>query len=120
MRWRRMRRGIGGCAAAHAQTTRGDGRCGRFDTGERRSGRAICGTAILTPPSTRRSSRSEQVKARLDWLEAQINEHGEIHLHDGDHPRGTGLGLRPGYLRRTLREAIDSAMGSLAKDAEAQ
>ncbi len=64
--------------------------------------------------------RSEQVKARLDWLEAQINEHGEIHLHDGDHPRGTGLGLRPGYLRRTLREAIDSAMGSLAKDAEAQ
>jgi len=54
--------------------------------------------------------------ARLDWLEAQINEHGEIHLHDGDHPRGAGLGLRPGAVNRTLREAIDSAMGPQAKE----
>ena len=32
---------------------------------------------------------------RLDWLEAQINERGEIHLHDGNHPRAwaSGCGL---------------------------
>jgi len=46
---------------------------------------------------------------RLDWLEAQINERGEIHLHDGNHPHGLGLGLRPGAEVRTLREAIDAA-----------
>lgn len=52
--------------------------------------------------------------ARIDWLEAKINSEGEIHLHDGQHPRGTGLGLRPGYANRTLREAIDTAMPARA------
>lgn len=47
--------------------------------------------------------------ARLDWLEAQINEHGAIHLHDGSKPHGFGLGLRPGNINRTLRQAIDDA-----------
>lgn len=47
---------------------------------------------------------------RLDWLESQINTNGAIHLHDGHHPSGTGLGLRPGHAVRTLREAIDAAM----------
>lgn len=47
--------------------------------------------------------------ARLDWLEAQINEHGAIHLHDGSHPYGLGLGLRPGWIIRTLRQAMDAA-----------
>ena len=42
---------------------------------------------------------------RLDWLEAEVNAHGAIHLHDGSNPSGHGLGLR----RRTLREAIDTA-----------
>lgn len=55
-------------------------------------------------------------KARLDWLEAQINEYGEIHLHDGEHPHGTGLGLRPGFAVRTLREAIDEAIGFQAEE----
>jgi hypothetical protein len=48
--------------------------------------------------------------ARLDWLERRINEDGAIHLHDGKHPHGTGLGLRPGLMVRTLRQAIDQAM----------
>lgn len=52
----------------------------------------------------------------IDWLEAQINEHGEIHLHDGEHPRGTGLGLRPGTVVRTLREAIALAAPLLVAD----
>lgn len=51
--------------------------------------------------------------ARLDWLESQINEHGQINLHDGSNPvyGALGLGLRPGSIQRTLREAIDAAMG---------
>jgi hypothetical protein len=52
---------------------------------------------------------------RIDWLEAKINDEGEIHLHDGQHPRGTGLGLRPGWVNRTLREAIDTAMPAIAQ-----
>ncbi|OZI61594.1 hypothetical protein [Bordetella genomosp. 11] len=51
---------------------------------------------------------------RIDWLESQINEHGAIHLHDGNHPAGHGLGLRPGNLVRTLREAIDAARAQRA------
>ena len=46
---------------------------------------------------------------RLDWLEAQINEHGAIHLHDGNNAYGLGLGLRPGSAVRTLRSAIDAS-----------
>jgi hypothetical protein len=49
---------------------------------------------------------------RINWLEAQINGQGEIHLHDGEHPRGPGLGLRPGLIGRTLRGAIDAARGA--------
>ena len=48
----------------------------------------------------------------LDWLEAQINEHGAIHLHDGNNPNGHGLGLRPGSLNRTLRDAIRAAISA--------
>lgn len=47
---------------------------------------------------------------RLDWLESQINERGAIHLHDGSKPYGHGLGLRPGNMKRSLRDAIDKAM----------
>ena len=54
--------------------------------------------------------QERQDAARLDWLEQQVNNVGEIHLHDGEHPRGSGIGLRPGRLDRTLREAIDAAM----------
>jgi len=46
---------------------------------------------------------------RLDWLEAQINRNGAIHLHDGSKPYSLGFGLRPGRMNRTLREAIDAA-----------
>lgn len=60
------------------------------------------------------SDRGEQQEggeaAMLDWLESQINQHGAIHLHDGNHHSGHGLGLRPGSMVRTLREAIDAAM----------
>jgi len=49
----------------------------------------------------------------LDWLEEYINTEGAIALHDGDHPvKGhAGIGLRPGSLSRTLREAIRQAAG---------
>ena len=48
---------------------------------------------------------------RLDWLEKFVNEHGGILLHDGNAKNFgfPGLGLRPGYLNRTLREAIDQS-----------
>lgn len=50
---------------------------------------------------------------RLDWLEREANEPDGIHLHDG-HPvpmnNCRGIGLRPGSLVRTLREAIDQCM----------
>lgn len=48
---------------------------------------------------------------RLDWLEKMANQKGGILLHDGSETGRTGLGLRPGYLNRTLRQAIDSANG---------
>ena len=50
---------------------------------------------------------------RIDWLESFINESGRIVLHDGDNSiKGyPGLGLRPGSLKRTLREAIDQCAG---------
>lgn len=55
---------------------------------------------------------------RIDWLAAQIDAEGEIHLHNGRLPFGHGLGLRPGKLVRTLREAIDTAMSARAAQAE--
>lgn len=47
----------------------------------------------------------------LDWLEEFVNEHGALVLHTGDAEVGKhpGLGLRPGAVRRTLREAIQDA-----------
>ena len=50
---------------------------------------------------------------RLDWLEEMANKKGGLLLHDGSEKgwEGVGLGLRPGSLKRTLREAIDQAMG---------
>jgi hypothetical protein len=57
---------------------------------------------------------------RIDWLEQFINEHGAILLHDGNqHCRYVGLGLRPGLLVRTLREAIDGCADA-APDSEEQ
>lgn len=48
---------------------------------------------------------------RLDWLEQRIDAEGEIHLHDGAHPRGIGLGLfKHRDNARSLRNAIDTAM----------
>jgi len=48
-------------------------------------------------------------RARLDWLEQAANEPGGLLLHDGSETGRGGLGLRPGTLRRTLREAIETA-----------
>lgn len=48
---------------------------------------------------------------RLDWLEEQANKPGGLLLHDGSETGRSGLGLRPGYLVRSLREAIDDARG---------
>jgi len=50
---------------------------------------------------------------RLDWLEKFINANGAILLHDGSMSGHgfSGLGLRPGCLDRTLRQAIDSCAG---------
>ncbi len=54
---------------------------------------------------------------RLDWLERMANEPGGLLLHDGSESGRTGLGLRPGLLIRTLRQAIDAAMDAEAPDA---
>lgn len=56
-------------------------------------------------------AEAQEDEKRLDWLEAQVNKNGELHLHDGNHARGIGVGLRPGTLVRTLRAAIDAAKG---------
>lgn len=47
----------------------------------------------------------------IDWLEAVINKEGAILLHDGkSNPYHIlGLGLRPGFVCRTLRQAITQA-----------
>jgi hypothetical protein len=49
-------------------------------------------------------------KERLDWLESEANKPGGLLLHDGSESGRRGLGLRPGYADRTLREAVDTAM----------
>jgi hypothetical protein len=50
---------------------------------------------------------------RLDWLEEFITREGRIMLHDGHYIDFgcSGIGLRPGYVNRTLREAIDQSAG---------
>ena len=52
-------------------------------------------------------------KERVDWLEMMANQEGGILLHDGSETGHLGIGLRPGSLNRTLREAIDQAMAYL-------
>jgi hypothetical protein len=49
----------------------------------------------------------------IDWLEAFVNEHGALVLHTGEANCGgnAGLGLRPGLMCRTLRDAIAQASG---------
>lgn len=49
---------------------------------------------------------------RMDWLESMANKSGGLLLHDGSERGRVGLGLRPGRLSRTLREAIDAAMAA--------
>lgn len=46
---------------------------------------------------------------RIDWLESMANKPGGLLLHDGTETGRTGLALRPGFVRRTLRQAIDTA-----------
>lgn len=55
---------------------------------------------------------------RLNWLERMALAPGGLLLHDGSESGRLGLGLRPGSVRRTLREAIDDAMGSPRRDGE--
>lgn len=54
--------------------------------------------------------------ARLDWLEKEANSMGGLLLHDGSENGRRGLGLRPGSLKRTLRQAIDDAMPDESPD----
>ena len=56
-----------------------------------------------------RVAELERDAARIDWLEAQINENGALHLHDGNDAYGLGLGLQTGRSIRSLRKAIDDA-----------
>ncbi len=46
----------------------------------------------------------------LDWLEQMANIKGGILLHDGSEVGRLGIGLRPGSIKRNLRQAIDTAM----------
>ena len=45
---------------------------------------------------------------RIDLLEKMANSIGGLLLHDGSETGRLGLGLRPGNVQRTLREAIDA------------
>lgn len=47
---------------------------------------------------------------RIAQLEELANQPGGILLHDGSEEGRTGIGLRPGTLVRTLRQAIDDTM----------
>jgi hypothetical protein len=50
---------------------------------------------------------------RIDWLERFINKNGALVLHDGSKSNlpFSGIGLRPGTMNRTLRQAIDDCAG---------
>lgn len=52
--------------------------------------------------------QAQEDTRRLDRLEELANERGGILLHDGSETGRTGIGLRPGNLVRTLRQAIDA------------
>lgn len=47
---------------------------------------------------------------RINCLERMANKRGGILLHDGSERGRLGLGLRPGNLVRTLRQAIDDVI----------
>ncbi|WP_425401214.1 hypothetical protein [Algiphilus sp.] len=53
---------------------------------------------------------------RLDALEKLANQPGGVLLHDGSETGRTGLGLRPGRLVRSLRDAIDAAQQEQSND----
>jgi len=55
---------------------------------------------------------SREDTRRLDELERMANQPGGILLHDGSETGRLGIGLRPGALVRTLRQAIDDAAPS--------
>ena len=49
---------------------------------------------------------------RLDWIEAEALKPTGILIHDGRLITGrVGIAISPGNLKRTLREALDYAMG---------
>ncbi len=58
---------------------------------------------------------------RIDFLEKFVNEQGALLLHDGSNGGFpfAGLGLRPGTLNRTLRQAIDQCAGEQVQRASA-
>lgn len=67
----------------------------------------------------REAPRMATDKERLDWLERMANKPGGLLLHDGSERGRLGLGLRPGSLVRSLREAIDAALSTSAEGGKA-
>lgn len=64
--------------------------------------------AMCTFGSTNRAVNAKDAAI----IRSMANQPGGILLHDGSEKgRGTGLGLRPGTLVRTLREAVDGRRG---------
>lgn len=62
---------------------------------------------------------------RIDELERLVNEQGGLVLHTGEFSGAqlgsfAGLGLRPGCLRRTLRQAIDDMITARRRHAAAE
>jgi len=57
--------------------------------------------------------RLQADERRLNFLEGFINTNGGIVLHEGNGSRlpYPGIGLRPGFLNRSLRTAIDQCEG---------
>ena len=104
----------------HTFTRKCDGMCDSCD----------CDESVRLPDDAPRESMMERIRTleaecarlredarRLDWLEARANEPGGLLLHDGSERGRFGLGLRPGKMVRTLREAIDTPMRSEGKEA---
>lgn len=65
-----------------------------------------------------RLEAAERDAARLDWLEQQANEPGGLLLHAEQETGRRGLGLRPGQLVRSLRDAIDATQEKPAAPSE--
>jgi hypothetical protein len=55
---------------------------------------------------------------RLDYIEWFVNQNESLMIHTGQASgfSGCGLGLRPGALNRTLRQAIDQCSGDWPRD----